>query len=117
MTRNEGEVIELKVINSLVKAGFTVSKPVLTEDFDCIISIFSWHARVQIKKGRIRNGKVIFNPFSNLKKGRKFYHGLVDYFVVWLEEYPDEIFFVKELQQRSFSEDLQKFLKRGMIIK
>lgn len=115
-----GDIVEQRVILRLMEKGYSVNIPTSVEAYDCIIDDRNGNIqRVQIKKGRVRKGKVIFNPFSNVCKNgvhsKKYYDGKIDLFIVYLFEY-NTMSFVENINIKSFSISLEKFYENYQTI-
>ncbi|MBC7911659.1 MAG: hypothetical protein H7Y30_14230 [Pyrinomonadaceae bacterium] len=84
-TREKGNITEAKILAALVDAGYLVSVPFGSgHKYDFIIDDLTNRYRVQCKTGRIRNGCLAFNSYSQSGNGsvRQSYYGLADLFAV-----------------------------------
>ena len=89
--KRKGEIVEFEVIKRLLERGYDVYSAE-TEDtrIDLIVASENGLERIQVKKGRIEDGSIVFqcsSRQSNANKDvRKDYHGEIDYFIVYSEE-------------------------------
>ena len=84
-TREKGNLTEAKILAALVEAGYLVSVPFGDgHKYDFIIDDSTSRWRVQCKTGRIKNGTLLFNSYSQSGNGatKQGYHGLADLFAV-----------------------------------
>ncbi len=64
-TKSVGELSELIVAVALGRAGYIVAKPLGEKSrYDLIIDKDGTLSRVQVKTGRLRNGAILFHPYS-----------------------------------------------------
>src|SRR2546423_12264057 len=84
-TREKGNLTEAKILAALVAAGYLVSVPFgAGHKYDFIIDDLVSLRRVQCKTGRVKNGALLFNSYSQSGNGatKQGYHGLADLFAV-----------------------------------
>jgi hypothetical protein len=84
-TREKGNLSEAKILAALVAAGFFVSVPCGSgHKYDFVADDSIRLFRVQCKTGRVKNGALIFNSYSQSGNGatKQGYHGLADLFAV-----------------------------------
>src|ERR1041384_337159 len=84
-TREKGNLTEAKILAALVTAGYLVSVPFGEgHKYDFIIDDSVSLRRVQCKTGRVKNGALLFNSYSQSGNGatKQGYHGLADLFAV-----------------------------------
>lgn len=85
LTREKGNLTEAKILAALVAAGYLVSIPFgAGHKYDFIIDDSVSPRRVQCKTGRVKNGALLFNSYSQSGNGstKQGYHGLADLFAV-----------------------------------
>ena len=84
-TREKGNLSEAKILAALVAAGYFVSVPFGSgHKYDFVADDSTRLFRVQCKTGRVKNGALIFNSYSQSGNGatKQGYHGLADLFAV-----------------------------------
>ena len=84
-TGERGNLSEARVLAALVDAGYFVSVPFGSgHKYDFVIDDTLRLFRVQCKTGRVRNGVLLFNAYSQSGNGsvRMNYRGLADLFAV-----------------------------------
>jgi hypothetical protein len=84
-TREKGNLSEAKILAALVAAGYFVSVPFGSgHKYDFVVDDSTHLFRVQCKTGRVKNGALIFNSYSQSGNGatKQGYHGLADLFAV-----------------------------------
>lgn len=84
-TREKGNISEAKILAAFIEAGYLVSVPFGSgHKYDIVIDDLSNIYRVQCKTGRVRNGCLTFNSYSQAGNGtaRQSYYGLADLFAV-----------------------------------
>jgi hypothetical protein len=84
-TREKGNLTEAKILAALVAAGYLVSVPFGTgHKYDFVIDDSVSLRRVQCKTGRVKQGVLHFNSYSQSGNGaaKQGYHGLADLFAV-----------------------------------
>ena len=84
-TREKGILTEAKILEALVAAGYLVLIPFGDgHKYDFVIDDSVSLRRVQCKTGRVKNGVLIFNSYSQSGNGatKQGYHGLADLFAV-----------------------------------
>ncbi|MGA9996820.1 MAG: group I intron-associated PD-(D/E)XK endonuclease [Pyrinomonadaceae bacterium] len=84
-TREKGNLTEAKILAALVAAGYLVSIPFGEgHKYDFVIDDSVSIRRVQCKTGRVKNGVLLFNSYSQSGNGatKQGYHGLADLFAV-----------------------------------
>lgn len=84
-----GEVSEAQIVAALVRAGFVVLKPLGdNQRYDLVLDEKGKFSRVQVKTGRIKRGAIRFPTSSSCRgsRGRRTYHGEVEYFGVFVPE-------------------------------
>ena len=95
-TREKGNLTEAKILAALVAAGYMVSIPFDDgHKYDFVIDDSVNIRRVQCKTGRVKNGALLFNSYSQSGNGatKQGYHGLADLFAV-LNPENDEVYLV-----------------------
>lgn len=78
-TREKGNLSEAKILEAFVAAGYLVSVPFGSEHkYDVVVDDSTRLFRVQCKTGRIKNGVLIFNGYSQSGNGsvKMSYRGL-----------------------------------------
>lgn len=60
-TTKKGNVVEIKVAAKLAEKGYVVSLPLVSSRYDLVAEKENKFFRIQCKKGRTRNGYVIFD--------------------------------------------------------
>jgi hypothetical protein len=84
-TREKGNLTEAKILAALIAAGYLVSVPFgAGHKYDFIIDDSVSLRRVQCKTGRVKQGVLHFNSYSQSGNGaiKQGYHGLADLFAV-----------------------------------
>jgi hypothetical protein len=84
-TREKGNITEAKILAALIEAGYLVCVPFGSgHKYDLVIEDSTNLYRVQCKTGRVRNGCLIFNSYSQSGNGstKQSYYGLADLFGV-----------------------------------
>jgi hypothetical protein len=95
-TREKGNLTEAKILAALVKAGYLVSVPFGDgHKYDFVIDDLTSLLRVQCKTGRVKNGTLFFNSYSQSGNGatKQGYYGLADLFAV-LNPETEEVYLV-----------------------
>ena len=95
-TGEKGNLSEAKILAALVAAGYLVSVPFGSgHKYDFVVDDSTRLFRVQCKTGRVKNGALIFNSYSQSGNGatKQGYHGLADLFAV-LNPENDEVYLV-----------------------
>jgi hypothetical protein len=85
LTGEKGNLSEAKILAALVAAGYYVSVPFGSgHKYDFVIDDSTRLFRVQCKTGRVKNGTLVFNSYSQSGNGahKQGYHGLADLFAV-----------------------------------
>lgn len=85
LTGEKGNLSEAKVMAAFVAAGYFVSIPFGSgHKYDLVIDDLTRLYRVQCKTGRVRNGVLVFNAYSQSGNGgvKMSYRGLADLFAV-----------------------------------
>lgn len=85
LTGERGNLSEAKILAALVAAGYFVSVPFGSgHKYDFVIDDTTRLYRVQCKTGRVRNGSLVFNSYSQSGNGatKQGYRGLADLFAV-----------------------------------
>ena len=90
-TKSIGELSELIVGAALVRAGYRVALPLgESQRYDLVIEKGGVFSRVQVKTGRLRNGVILFHPYSSHshRKGVacKPYTDQIDFFGIYCTE-------------------------------
>ncbi len=87
LSKDKGELSELKILTHLKKLGYVISIPFgQTARYDLLVDLENGHfKRVQCKTGKLKDGSIKFNCCSNHhKKGiRNSYLGQADCFMVY----------------------------------
>jgi hypothetical protein len=84
-TRDKGNLSEARILAAFVSAGYYVSIPFGSgHKYDFVADDSTRLFRVQCKTGRIKNGALIFNAYSQSGNGsvKADYRGLADLFAV-----------------------------------
>ncbi|HYH85127.1 MAG TPA: group I intron-associated PD-(D/E)XK endonuclease [Pyrinomonadaceae bacterium] len=84
-TREKGNLSEAKILAALVAAGYFVSIPFGSgHKYDFVVDDSTHLFRVHCKTGRVKNGALVFNSYSQSGNGatKQGYHGLADLFAV-----------------------------------
>jgi hypothetical protein len=84
-TSRKGDIAEAKVLTKFLTLSWSVSIPFGDNDrYDLILDKGDGKLhRIQVKKGRLIDGAVVFNVYSNTGNGKaRTYKGEVDYFAV-----------------------------------
>ncbi|HEX8920243.1 MAG TPA: group I intron-associated PD-(D/E)XK endonuclease [Pyrinomonadaceae bacterium] len=84
-TREKGNLSEARILAALVDAGYLVSVPFGSgHKYDFVVDNSIQLLRVQCKTGRIKNGVLLFNAYSQSGNGavKASYRGLADLFAV-----------------------------------
>ena len=84
-TREKGNLSEARILAAFVAAGYLVSVPFGSgHKYDFVIDDSTHLFRVQCKTGRVKNGALIFNAYSQSGNGsvKMSYRGLADLFAV-----------------------------------
>lgn len=84
-TGERGNLSEAKILAALVDAGYHVLIPFGSgHKYDLVIDDGQKLQRVQCKTGRVKNGALLFNSYSQSGNGgsKQGYHGLADLFAV-----------------------------------
>ncbi|MBV9956807.1 MAG: hypothetical protein JO360_00240 [Acidobacteria bacterium] len=95
-TGERGNITEAKILAALIEAGYFVCVPFGSgHKYDLVIDDLKKIYRVQCKTGRIRNGSLIFNSYSQSGNGstKQGYYGLADLFAV-LHPETEEVYIV-----------------------
>jgi hypothetical protein len=95
-TREIGNLSEAKILAALIKAGYLVSIPFGSgHKYDFVVEDHDGLHRVQCKTGRVRNGSLLFNSYSQSGNGKtkQGYQGLADLFAV-LNPETDDVYLV-----------------------
>jgi hypothetical protein len=84
-TKDKGNLSEARILAALVSAGYLISIPFGSgHKYDFIADDLTRLFRVQCKTGRVKNGALIFNAYSQSGNGsiKASYRGLADLFAV-----------------------------------
>lgn len=84
-TGEKGNLSEARILAALVAAGYLVSVPFGSgHKYDFVADDSTRLFRVQCKTGRVKNGSLIFNSYSQSGNGatKQGYHGLAELFAV-----------------------------------
>lgn len=84
-TGEKGNLTEAKILAAFAAAGYLVSVPFGSgHKYDFVIDDSTRLFRVQCKTGRVKNGALIFNSYSQSGNGatKQGYHGMADLFAV-----------------------------------
>lgn len=95
-TREKGNLSEAKILAAFVAAGYLVSVPFgAGHKYDFVIDDLTRLFRVQCKTGRVKNGVLLFNSYSQSGNGavKMGYRGLADLFAV-LNPDDDKVYLV-----------------------
>lgn len=85
LTGEKGNLSEARVLAALIAAGYFVSIPFGSgHKYDFVIDNTARLFRVQCKTGRVKNGVLLFNAYSQSGNGsvKMSYRGLADLFAV-----------------------------------
>lgn len=96
LTGEKGNLSEAKILAALVAAGYFVSVPFGSgHKYDFVIDDSTRLFRVQCKTGRLKNGVLLFNAYSQSGNGavKMGYRGLADLFAV-LNPEDDRVYLV-----------------------
>lgn len=95
-TGEKGNLSEAKILAAFVGAGYLVSVPFGSgHKYDFVVDDTNRLFRVQCKTGRVKNGVLIFNAYSQSGNGmiKMSYRGLADLFAV-LNPTDDKVYLV-----------------------
>lgn len=95
-TREKGNLSEAKILAAFVAAGYLLSVPFGSgHKYDLIVDDSTCLFRVQCKTGRVKDGVLLFNAYSQSGNGssKMSYRGLADLFAV-LNPDNDQIYLV-----------------------
>ena len=95
-TREKGNVSEARILAAFVAAGYLVSVPFGSgHKYDFVIDDSTRLLRVQCKTGRIKNGVLVFNAYSQSGNGgvKASYRGVADLFAV-LNPEDDKVYLI-----------------------
>ena len=95
-TGEKGNLSEAKILAAFVAAGYLVSVPFGSgHKYDFVVDGSSRLFRVQCKTGRVKNGVLIFNTYSQSGNGtiKMSYRGLADLFAV-LNPEDDKVYLI-----------------------
>jgi hypothetical protein len=84
-TGEKGNLSEARILAAFVAAGYFVSVPFGSgHKYDFVVDDTTRLYRVQCKTGRVRNGSLVFNSYSQSGNGttKQGYYGLTDLFAV-----------------------------------
>lgn len=84
-TREKGNLSEARILAAFVAAGYLVSVPFgAGHKYDFVVDVSTDLYRVQCKTGRVKNGVLLFNAYSQSGNGsvKMSYRGLADLFAV-----------------------------------
>ena len=84
-TREKGNLSEARILAAFVSAGYLVAVPFGSgHKYDFVVDDSTHLFRVQCKTGRVKNGVLIFNAYSQSGNGsvKMNYRGLADLFAV-----------------------------------
>ena len=96
LTGVRGNLSEAKILTAFVEAGYLVSVPFgAGHKYDFVVDDTTRRLRIQCKTGRVKNGVLLFNAFSQAGNGsvRVSYRGLADWFAV-LNPVNDDVYLV-----------------------
>ena len=85
LTGEKGNLSEARILAAFVAAGYFVSVPFGScHKYDFVVDDSTRLFRVQCKTGRVKNGVLVFNSYSQSGNGatKQGYHGLADLFAV-----------------------------------
>jgi hypothetical protein len=95
-TGDKGNLTEAKILAAFVAAGYLVSVPFGSgHKYDFVVDDSARLLRVQCKTGRVKNGVLLFNAYSQSGNGsgKMGYRGLADLFAV-LNPEDDKVYLV-----------------------
>lgn len=95
-TGEKGNLSEARILAAFVAAGYLVSVPFGSgHKYDFVVDDSTRLFRVQCKTGRIKNGSLLFNAYSQSGNGavKMSYRGLADLFAV-LKPEDDKVYLV-----------------------
>jgi hypothetical protein len=96
LTGEKGNLSEAKILAAFVVAGYLVSVPFgAGHKYDFVVDDTTRLLRIQCKTGRVKNGVLLFNAFSQSGNGavKMSYRGLADSFAV-LNPESDKVYLV-----------------------
>lgn len=91
-TKDKGDLAETASMTELIRRGYSVSVPFGDNDpYDLVIEKEGEADLVQVKRGWLKNGKVVFNCYKNTTKDGEYHQQAykdseIDKFAVWCEE-------------------------------
>ena len=85
-TSTKGMITEARVVAALLSKGFCVAKPLVDCRFDLLLVEDGTHKTVQCKTGRLQDGSVNFNAYSNTPRMGTQDYSDIDYFGVYCFE-------------------------------
>ncbi len=95
-TADKGNLSEARILAAFVAAGYLVSVPFGSgHKYDFVVDDSTRLLRVQCKTGRVKNGVLLFNAYSQSGNGsvKMSYRGLADLFAV-LNPEDDKVYLV-----------------------
>jgi hypothetical protein len=95
-TGEKGNLSEAKILAAFVAAGYLVALPFgAGHKYDFVVDDSTHLFRVQCKTGRVKNGVLIFNAYSQSGNGsvKMSYRGLADLFAV-LNPVDDKVYLI-----------------------
>lgn len=95
-TADKGNLTEARILAAFVAAGYLVSVPFGSgHKYDFVVDNSKRLLRVQCKTGRVKNGSLLFNAYSQSGNGsvKMSYKGLADLFAV-LNPEDDRVYLV-----------------------
>ena len=95
-TADKGNLSEARILAAFVAAGYLVSVPFGSgHKYDFVVDDSTRLLRVQCKTGRVKNGTLLFNAYSQSGNGsvKMSYRGLADLFAV-LNPEDDKVYLV-----------------------
>ena len=95
-TADKGNLTEARILAAFVAAGYLVSAPFGSgHKYDFVVDDSKRLLRVQCKTGRVKNGTLLFNAYSQSGNGsvKVSYRGLADLFAV-LNPEDDKVYLV-----------------------
>ena len=95
-TADKGNLTEARILAAFVAAGYLVSVPFGSgHKYDFVVDDSKRLLRVQCKTGRVKNGTLLFNAYSQSGNGsvKMSYRGLADLFAV-LNPEDDRVYLV-----------------------
>lgn len=95
-TGEKGNLSEAKILAAFVAAGYLVSVPFGSgHKYDFVVDDSTCLLRVQCKTGRVKNGVLVFNAYSQSGNGamKMSYRGLADLFAV-LDPENDKVYLI-----------------------